>query len=123
MPSADQIRHGVDKYVRLLQEGTAEELTNLFAEGAELVDPAGTPAKTGHAAIRAHFDLAAPYDMTTELLAARIAGDSAAAYFRVTTKTTDGVFVSAPIDVFMFDDEGKVTSLRAYWGPDDYTAP
>jgi steroid delta-isomerase len=121
MTSPELMRHAVEEYLRLLEDGTADELTALFSADASLSDPAGDPPKTG-AEIRAHFELAVPYEMTTKLLALRIAGHSAAAYFQVTTRVEDDTYLSSPIDVFTFDDEGKVTSLSAYWGPDDYTA-
>ena len=52
---------------------------------------------------------------------ARIAGGQAAFCFEVATVTPDATFVLAPIDVMTFDDEGRITSMRAFWGPGDMT--
>jgi steroid delta-isomerase len=46
----------------------------------------------------------------------RIAGNEAAFAFRLAVPTPDGKMVVRPIDVMVFDDEGKVTSMRAYFG-------
>lgn len=121
MTAPDLIRHGVEEYLRLLQEGTAEDLTDLFTEDGFIEDPAGATPKVGKVTIREHFDLAKQFQMTTDLLAIRIVEDSCAAFFKVTTKTSDGTYVGAPIDVFTFDTAGRITSMRAYWGEHDTT--
>src|SRR5699024_6668248 len=56
-------------------------------------------------------------DISTELLTLRIAGDTAAFHFRVTTRHAGGASVIEPIDVMTFDDAGLITSMRAVWGP------
>lgn len=120
MPTPDLIRHGFEEHLRLLQAGTAEDLTDLFAEDGVIEDPAKPESKIGKAAIRSHFDVAKQFEMT-ELLAIRVVANSCAAFFQVTTKTPDATFDGTPIDIFSFDETGKITSMRAYWGEHDVT--
>jgi steroid delta-isomerase len=47
----------------------------------------------------------------------RIAGNEAAFAFRLEADTPDGKLTVRPIDVMVFNDEGKVTSMRAFFGP------
>lgn len=122
MTNPELIRTAVTEYVRLLEQGTAAELSSLFVDDAFIVDPVGSDPKVGRKAIRAHFDRVEPLEMQTKLLALRIAGDSAAAFFQVTTKIGMREFVSAPIDVFKVAEDGRIASLGAYWGEHDYTA-
>ena len=50
-----------------------------------------------------------------DLLSLNIAGGEAAFHFRVTT----GGRRMDVIDVMTFDDDGKITTMRAYWRPDN----
>lgn len=121
MATPEQIRAGVEAYLSGLAKKDAEGLTNLFADDAVFEDPYGSEPKVGRDAIRTHFDGAAQYDMTLELQELRIAGDAGAAFFTVSMSVGGQEYNSAPIDVFTFNDEGKVTNLRAYWGEHDYS--
>ena len=47
----------------------------------------------------------------------RIAGNEAAFAFTGEVDTGDGIMTFRPIDVMVFNDEGKVTSMRAFFGP------
>ena len=40
-------------------------------------------------------------------------------HFRLVSKFGENTFEVAPIDVMEFDDDGRITSMRAYWSPED----
>ncbi|MBW2424872.1 MAG: hypothetical protein JRG86_11510 [Deltaproteobacteria bacterium] len=46
----------------------------------------------------------------------RIAGNQAAFAFRLEAKQPNATLSVCPIDVMVFDDEGKVASMRAFFG-------
>lgn len=121
MAAPEQMRAGVEAYLNGLASKDAEGLTNLFADDAVFEDPYGSEPKVGRDAIRAHFDGATQYDMTLDLQELRIAGDAAAAFFTVAMSIGGQEYNSAPIDVFTFNDDGKIIGLRAYWGDHDYS--
>jgi steroid delta-isomerase len=54
-----------------------------------------------------------------EVLSVRIAGSEAAFLFELRTKAGDQTYTLAPIDVMTFDDDGKITSMKAYWSDTD----
>lgn len=56
---------------------------------------------------------------TTELLTLRISGANAAFHFRVVTKAGEQTYEIDPIDVMTFDQDGRITSMRAFWAPTD----
>ncbi len=56
-----------------------------------------------------------------ELVTLRVAGNEAAFHFRLTVIAGDHRMLIEPIDVMAFDDDGKVTSMKAYWSPDNVT--
>ena len=45
--------------------------------------------------------------------------NEAAFHFELTIKHENGGMVIAPIDVMTFNDEGKISSMRAFWTQDD----
>lgn len=49
----------------------------------------------------------------------RATDNEAAFNFELTIKHDNGGMVIAPIDVMTFNDEGKITSMRAFWTQDD----
>ncbi len=53
------------------------------------------------------------------MLSARIAGGEAAFLFELRTKAGEQTYTLAPIDVMTFDDDGRITSMRAYWSEAD----
>ena len=46
----------------------------------------------------------------------------AAFHFRVVTPVGDQVYEVEPIDVMTFDEDAKITSMRAFWSPADLIA-
>jgi steroid Delta-isomerase len=121
MASAEDIKNTVASYMKAISGKSADAVASLFAEGATVEDPVGTEPKRGVEEIRSFFTAIESMDQTAELLTIRVAGNSAAFHFRVTTEAGDQTYVVEPIDVMTFDDDAKITSTRAYWAPEDMT--
>ena len=117
--SRDRIRRVVDRYIELVGSGTADEIVALYAEDAVVEDPVGSEPRAGHAAIRELYATIEGLDQRTRLLAVRIAGSEAAFHFEVATLADGVTYTLAPVDVMVFDDDGRITSMRAYWGEED----
>ena len=49
----------------------------------------------------------------------KIAGDTAVFEFTLVTGTSDMRFEITPIDIMVFDADGKISSMRAVWEPSD----
>jgi steroid delta-isomerase len=117
--SKERIREVVDEYVRLVAIGTAAEIAALYADGATVEDPVGSDVLTGAEAITAFYSGLEGLEQKTRMLALRVAGGEAAFHFEVQTFADGVTYTLAPFDVMVFDDDGKITSMRAYWGDDD----
>ena len=130
------ILDSVQAYFDLFNAQDAKGIAELYADDATVTDPVGTPAKEGKEAILAFYTLAVKNGARlSQNGPTRIAGNSAAFAFTVTVGAmTDvdqdvAVAVDLPkggmtidvIDTFIFNEDGKVIEMKAYWGPGNIT--
>ena len=113
METTDKIRV-VEQYVEAFANHDMGIIRHMFAGNATVEDPLGTPAHEGLEAVCAFYEGAMKMGVTLALTGTpRCAGDAIAFPFQLTMPN----MVIDVIDVFEFDDEGKVTNMKAYWGP------
>lgn len=117
--SNQRIREVVQAYVDRVATGTAEEVMELYADGATVEDPVGTDVRSTREDIRAFYATLEGMEQEGRLLELRIAGGEAAFLFELVTRTEGATYTLAPFDVMTFDDDGKITSMRAFWGDAD----
>ena len=117
--SQEKIREVIEQYVDRVATGTTDEIMELYAEGATVEDPVGTEVRTTRESIREFYAGLEELEQAGEVLSVRIAGGQAAFLFELRTKAGDQTYTLAPIDVMTFDDDGKITSMRAYWSNAD----
>lgn len=124
-----KMRDAVQAYFDLFNAGNGEGIAALFADDAQVIDPVGTDPKTGKTAISKFYAMATRGGTTLEQTGpTHIADKSAAFAFKVHVqgiKSEDkaidvdlptGSMVIDVIDVFDFNDNGKISQMRAYWG-------
>lgn len=119
MVSAELIETNVRRYLELVGGGTAEEISALFATDATVQDPVGGETHIGRGAIRGFYANIENTPRETELLALRVAGHEAAFMFAIIVGAGEHRIRIEPIDVMVFDGEGKIASMKAYWSPGD----
>ncbi|HEX5087332.1 MAG TPA: nuclear transport factor 2 family protein [Nocardioides sp.] len=117
--SPEKIREVVEQYVARVATGTTDEVLELFADGATVEDPVGSGVRTTREAIRDFYSGLESLEQAGEVLSVRIAGGQAAFLFELRTHAGEQTYTLAPIDVMTFDDEGQITSMRAYWSDVD----
>ncbi|BBH18584.1 hypothetical protein Back2_28710 [Nocardioides baekrokdamisoli] len=117
--SREAILETVSAYVRLVADGTTDELMDLFAEGATVEDPIGSEVRTTRAAIREFYATLEGLEQTAELSVVKIADGQAAFLFELVTHIGETAYTIAPIDVMTFNEDGKITSMRAFWSDAD----
>lgn len=108
-------------YVDRTNAGDAEGVLALFAPDAQMEDPIGSPIKSRDE-MAAFFRDGATYGVRITLDAPIRGshGNEAAMSFEVRFTPPDSPpLLIRSLDVCTFDEEGRITSLRAYWGPDD----
>ena len=118
MPDAEQIRAIVQRYTEVFSAGDKEAYVGLFAEGATLEDPVGGEVHQGIEAIRAFWDMTREMTPTIELVITgpvRVAGAEAAFPGEARPSLGDTPMAVPVIDTLAFDDDGKITALRAFW--------
>jgi steroid delta-isomerase len=121
MVSAEEITRVVHRYLDLVANGTADEIADLYADDATVQDPVGGEAHIGRHAIRGFYKNIESAQRATELLTLRVAGHEAAFMFAITVGSGEHRIRIEPIDVMVFDGEGKISSMKAYWSPSDVT--
>ena len=109
-----------ETYVRCLEESELETLLDLFADDATIEDPVGTDLREGKDTLREFYTVACE-GVAKACLSGnpRLAGNEVAFPFNVTAGAPGEEIVINIVDVFRFNDEGKVVSMRAFWGPDN----
>ncbi|WP_372574187.1 nuclear transport factor 2 family protein [Ruegeria jejuensis] len=103
----------VERYIAALNRADLDAVVELFAADTLALDPLGTPPIRGRDALRDFF---ANGPFLHRIKAAldgpvRVAGNAAAFAF---TAQSDGKVMHI-IDVFDFDDQGKIEKMVAYW--------
>lgn len=115
----DRILETIQSYVDLVGTGTADEILALYAEGATVEDPVGTDVRTTRESIREFYAAIEPLEQESRLVSARVAGNEAAFLFELETRVGDQTYTLAPVDVMTFDDDARITTMRAFWSNED----
>jgi steroid delta-isomerase len=115
METADKLA-AVNKYVEAFEKADMSIIREIFADDAVVEDPVGSDPHKGIEEIcgfyEQGFSMHAKLSLNEE---PRCAGNSVAFSFTVTV----GEMKIQPIDVFEFNEQGKVASMKAYWGPEN----
>ena len=115
MDAKDKIR-AVEKYVEAFATTDMAIIRNMYAGNATVEDPVGTPVHEGLDAICTFYEGALKAGAKLALTGTpRCTGNAVAFPFQV---TMPGMVIDV-IDVFEFDEQGKVASMKAYWGPEN----
>jgi steroid delta-isomerase len=105
-------------YLDHFNAGDAQAIAGLFAADATVEDPIGTPPKKGTAEILAFYTDAMKNGAKLSL-AAPIRGSYANAAAMAFDVAIPNMTVRV-IDVMTFDDSGKIATMQAYFGPEDF---
>ena len=123
MPNATDrvqaITETVNRYIELVAKGSADDIVELYADDATVEDPVGGVVHIGRQAIRGFYAAVSDVQRDCELVTLRVAGHEAAFQFRLTVTAGEHKMVIEPIDVMVFDAQGKVAAMKAYWSAAD----
>lgn len=115
----DRILDTIQRYVDLVGKGTADEILALYADGASVEDPVGSEVRSTRESIREFYASIEPLEQESRLVTARVADGQAAFLFELVTRVGDQTYTLRPIDVMTFDDDARITSMRAFWSDAD----
>lgn len=118
MPDPDKMIVAVHRYVEAFDKSDAEMAADIFANDATVEDPIGSPLKEGREAILDFYTGAMASGAKLILQEpVRVGADHAAFAFQVQMEMNGNAMTIDVIDTFRFDDNGKVTQMKAFWGP------
>lgn len=121
MPSEKTMKEAMQAYIDGFNRSDAQAIAALYADDASVEDPVGSKPRHGKAEITKFYEASIATGAKLKL-AAPIRGshgNAAAMAFDVELKMPEGQAIIRVIDVMTFNDEGKFSSMRAYWAPGD----
>ena len=121
MADEQLMKAGMQAYIDAFNRSDYEGIAGLYAEDATVEDPVGSAPKKGRAEIAAFYKMAVATGARLALAAPIRAshGNAAAMAFDVQLNMPEGKAVIHVIDVMTFNEAGKFTSMRAFWGKSD----
>lgn len=123
MPTPDQMTAAVHAYVAAFDAGDPEMAVAIFADNAVIEDPIGSPARIGTDAIRQFYTESMATGAKLHLSGQiRVATAHAAFAMQVRLHWDGSDMAIDVIDTFAFNEDGKVTEMKAYFGPTNMTA-
>lgn len=119
MEASEKLEY-VKRYINGVSAHDIEAIKAIFDDNATVEDPAGTDPHIGIDAISKFYEQAFSVGVKLELTGpVRSAGNAAAFPFVCTVILGDSKLKIDVIDIFEFNQNGKVQSMRAYWGEEN----
>ncbi len=122
MPTQAQMKAVVQAYVDRFNAKDADGVMELFAANAVIEDPVGSRLKSRSEFaefVRQGVDFGASLTLSAPIRGSH--GDCAAMVFTVTFQRDAKRITTNSCDVMQFDSNGKITTMRGFWGPEDVT--
>jgi steroid Delta-isomerase len=115
MSSPEDNAKTVNRYLEMVAKGRPDEIAGLYAADGTVEDPVGGEVHIGREAIRGFYTAVENVNAQTEVVTLRALGNEVAWLWALTIATMRIEIIS----VMTFDDEGKIASMKAYWGPEN----
>jgi steroid Delta-isomerase len=110
----------VKSYLKLVGAGSADAIADLYAEDATVEDPVGGgEVHIGRQAIRGFYVNVESVKSEAEIVTLRTAGHEAAFFWALTVDLGESKMRIEIISVVTFTADGKIASMKAYWGPEN----
>lgn len=129
MPTQAAMKAVMVRYVERVNAGDAEGVVALYADGATIEDPVGSPPRADRAAIVDLYQNAVASNVRLRILAGPFGSfaNAAAMAAEVRVDAPVGMPGRGPtriplVEVMTFDDQCRITSMRAYWGSEEMMA-
>jgi steroid delta-isomerase len=117
MPSPEEMRAAMGRYVKLMCDSDADGIAELYADECRVEDPVGGTVIEGREAIRGFYAATSP-NLQVELSGPIcVAGRECAVPMLAELTMNDQKSYIDVIDVMIFDEACKITSMRAFWNP------
>jgi steroid delta-isomerase len=121
MPSAEDITQTVTRYLDFVSKGQPDEVASLYADDATVEDPVGGEVHIGRQAIRGFYGAIDNVKAQTDVLTLRALGNEAAFHWTLSLDFGGNGMRIDIISTMTFDDDCKISSMKAYWSQDNVT--
>jgi steroid delta-isomerase len=122
MATPEQLTETVNRYLASAGKGAVDHIVDLYTSDATVEDPVGGEVHIGREAIRGFYSgLAGGGTFETDVVTLRALGHEAAFFWTLTMKMGDGGIRIEIISIMTFDDDARITSMKAYWTPENIT--
>lgn len=115
-----KIRAAIEGYAAAFDNDDVDAILALYADECSVEDPVGTTPVVGRDAVRAFYERSMKaHPRLTLQPPFRIAGNEAAFAFTGVVDTADGKLQFDVIDHMIFNEDGKIRQMRAFFGPEN----
>ena len=121
MPSPEQNAATVHRYLELVAKGAPDEVAALYASDATVEDPVGGEVHIGRQAIRGFYANIENVKGSTEIYTLRALGHEVAFFWKLSLDFGGSGMSIDIISTMSFDEDAQITSMKAYWGPENVT--
>jgi steroid delta-isomerase len=121
MSSPEDNATTVNRYLEHAAHGKVDDIVELYAVDGTVEDPVGGEVHIGREAIRGFYSMIPAGDNATEMFTLRSLGQEAAFYWALTVELGGSRVRIEIISTMTFNDDGKIASMKAYWGPENIT--
>ncbi|MGO4446274.1 nuclear transport factor 2 family protein [Mycobacterium sp. 2YAF39] len=111
----------VHRYLELAAQGRADDVAELYATDGTVEDPVGGEVHIGRQAVRGFYDALPTTGAEADLVTLRALGNEVAFFWALIINLGENKMRIEIISVMTFNDEGKIASMKAYWGPENVT--
>jgi steroid Delta-isomerase len=122
MPTPQEIRTIVHTYIEMMCASDIDGIMSLYAPDATAEDPVGGEPVRGIEALRAFYGAVAPALQVELRGPICVAGNECAFPLLAQLSLGDTQQYLDATDVLSFGDDGKITSMRAFWNPSEMRA-
>ena len=118
MIDPNHIRQVYERYFKMVNKGDVDGILELYTDDATVEDPIGSELRRGSDGVRAFYEASAGTIVMKRSGPVRVAGNEAATPLVVLIGPEGQQQALDIISHMVFDDEGKITSMRAFWSLD-----
>jgi steroid delta-isomerase len=111
----------VHRYLELASQGRADDVAELYATDGTVEDPVGGEVHIGRQAVRGFYDSLPTNGAEADLVTLRALGNEVAFFWALIIDLGENKMRIEIISVMTFSDEGKIATMKAYWGPENIT--
>jgi len=119
LPSPSELRATIESYVEMMCQSDIDGIMALYADDATAEDPVGGDVQQGSEAIKNFYSMTAPLLQVELTGPICVAGNECAFPLLAQLTMGDDISYLDATDVLTFNDEGKISRMRAYWNPEE----